>query len=500
MRSACVLAVVSVVACGNQPAAPIISAPAAPVAPAPVAFADLVPTRTSERVVDAAPAWFAPPDPKARFSVRTSEAVAAGEPIEVVFGIVGAELGSTKVEVALVGPNTSARVPGVIVVEREPFQGCDPVHSASECDRGPRTAAARIVVGRPTAPGEYVITGRVLDGRTRVEPETRVRVVSAELAPAYRLHATGGAGPYRLRARGLVDTTVAGEPMRVFRGVYDRDGLTWIVDITSDLGERAAAFTARLPGTVVAFGERDAHVLDTGGERETSWVTYPQDGVRLVRIVGPASGDELVHYELRMHGPPAGVRPPPPKTCQADAQHCCRADGALVVPGGCQPHYRDAVQPATRRGNDGACVAIECNLKCLPADAAIATPRGPISVSTLRVGDVVWTTTTSGARIAAPLVAVRSIPLDGDHAIARITLDDGRTLRASSSHPLVDGTLVGSVVIGALVDGARVTAIESSRYRGATWDLLPAGDTGTYWADTVRLGSTLRAAPPGHAR
>jgi hypothetical protein len=184
--------------------------------------------------------------------------------------------------------------------------------------------------------------------------------------------------------------------------------------------------------------------------------------------------------------------PQPSGPCQADLEHCCRSDGALVVPGGCQPHYKDDVEPATRRGDDGTCVAIECQLKCLPADAAVATPLGPVAVSKLRIGDLVWTATTNGVRVAEPLLAVESIPLTGDHAIALVTLDDGRTLRASSSHPLVDGTLVGGLVIGARVDGARVTAIETLRYRGATWDLLPAGETGTYWADSVRLGSTLR--------
>jgi hypothetical protein len=135
---------------------------------------------------------------------------------------------------------------------------------------------------------------------------------------------------------------------------------------------------------------------------------------------------------------------------------------------------------------------IECHLRCLPADASIDTPRGAVPVSKLRVGDVVWTATPGGARVASPLLAVESISLDGDHAIGRITLDDGRTVRASASHPLVDGTLVGNLTVGARVDGARVTAIDTTPYRGATWDVLPAGETGTYWADGVRIGSTLR--------
>lgn len=176
-------------------------------------------------------------------------------------------------------------------------------------------------------------------------------------------------------------------------------------------------------------------------------------------------------------------------------EHCCKPDGTLVVPGGCKPHYTENVEPNTRRDSDGSCVQIECRLKCLPADAAIATPLGPIAVSKLHIGDLVWTATASGVRVAMPLVAINSIPLTGDHAISLITLDDGRTLRASPSHPLLDGTLVGTVALGSLVDGARVTAIEAMRYRGATWDVLPAGETGTYWADSVRLGSTLRVAP-----
>jgi hypothetical protein len=45
--------------------------------------------------------------------------------------------------------------------------------------------------------------------------------------------------------------------------------------------------------------------------------------------------------------------------------------------------------------------------------------------------------------------------------------------------------------VGATIDGAIVVARRVSTYRGATWDLLPAGDTGHYWADGVLLGSTL---------
>jgi len=42
------------------------------------------------------------------------------------------------------------------------------------------------------------------------------------------------------------------------------------------------------------------------------------------------------------------------------------------------------------------------------------------------------------------------------------------------------------------VDGAKVTLWELVPYRGSrTYDLLPAGTTGEYWADGILLSSTL---------
>lgn len=189
---------------------------------------------------------------------------------------------------------------------------------------------------------------------------------------------------------------------------------------------------------------------------------------------------------------PPDAMPASAGPCSADATHCCMPDGRLVTPGGCQPSYPDNVQPGTNRGPDGQCVAIECHLRCLPADASIATPIGDVRVDRLAVGDLVWTADARGVRVAAPLVRIASIPYDGDHSIVEVTLANGRVVRASASHPLVDGSLVGNLAIGARLDGTAITNVRIAPYRGATWDLLPAGETGTYWSDGVRLGSTLR--------
>jgi hypothetical protein len=81
--------------------------------------------------------------------------------------------------------------------------------------------------------------------------------------------------------------------------------------------------------------------------------------------------------------------------------------------------------------------------------------------------------------------------LVGQH-ILRLTLSDGRVVEASPGHPTVTGRPVGDLVPGDLLDGSWVTTIEKRPYSGATWDLIPAGSTGAYWANEVLLGSTLR--------
>jgi hypothetical protein len=44
-----------------------------------------------------------------------------------------------------------------------------------------------------------------------------------------------------------------------------------------------------------------------------------------------------------------------------------------------------------------------------------------------------------------------------------------------------------------MLDGAHIASVDRVAYAGgATYDILPAGATGTYWANGVLLGSTLR--------
>ena len=82
----------------------------------------------------------------------------------------------------------------------------------------------------------------------------------------------------------------------------------------------------------------------------------------------------------------------------------------------------------------------------------------------MKPGMVVWTAGADGKRIAAQVLEVGSIVVPAGHQMVHLVLADGRELLASPGH----------------------------RNAGdRTYDLLPAGPTGTYWADGIQLASTL---------
>ncbi len=130
---------------------------------------------------------------------------------------------------------------------------------------------------------------------------------------------------------------------------------------------------------------------------------------------------------------------------------------------------------------------------CLARGTRIATPSGEVSVEDLRVGDVVWTLDAAGARVALPLVEIGSTPVPASHRVVELRLSDGRAVDVSPGHPTADGRRVGDLRPGDGYDGAVVVSSELVSYAGgATFDVLPEGATGMYWANGVLLGSTIR--------
>jgi len=135
---------------------------------------------------------------------------------------------------------------------------------------------------------------------------------------------------------------------------------------------------------------------------------------------------------------------------------------------------------------------------CLPGTALISTPSGDLAVASIRVGMHVWSVTREGRRVDAVVIETRSrLDAPGSRLI-HVVLADGRQLTASPPHPIADGRTLGSLKVGDHVDGVAVTSVEAvPDLLGRTYDLLPAGPTGEYWAGAILLRSTLQPSAGG---
>jgi hypothetical protein len=129
---------------------------------------------------------------------------------------------------------------------------------------------------------------------------------------------------------------------------------------------------------------------------------------------------------------------------------------------------------------------------CLAAATLISTPGGDVRVTDIEPGMVVWTAGPDGRRIAAPVLEVGSMRVPASHRMVHLVLADARELLASPGHRTADGRQLGSLAKGGSLDGSTIVLWELVPYSGErTYDLLPAGGTGTYWANGVLLSTTL---------
>ncbi|GEM_PF-687409 len=130
---------------------------------------------------------------------------------------------------------------------------------------------------------------------------------------------------------------------------------------------------------------------------------------------------------------------------------------------------------------------------CLAKNTLIDTPQGAVAVQDVWVGETVWTTDKSGVRVPGVVVEVSKTPVPPTHIMVNLLLDNGHALLASPGHPTVDGRTVGELVAGDVYNGARVVRASRVSYSdGYTYDILPSGNTGFYFANGILLGSTLR--------
>jgi hypothetical protein len=129
--------------------------------------------------------------------------------------------------------------------------------------------------------------------------------------------------------------------------------------------------------------------------------------------------------------------------------------------------------------------------KCASPDTPIATPTGNRAIAELRPGDLVYSEH-EGTLLAVPLLRVVRQPVTGHHVLHVVTAG-GAVLDISAPHPTADGRTFGELQAGDRLDGDLIVVREVVPYPYAfTYDILPASSTGTYLANGLMIGSTLK--------
>ncbi len=129
---------------------------------------------------------------------------------------------------------------------------------------------------------------------------------------------------------------------------------------------------------------------------------------------------------------------------------------------------------------------------CLSSSTMIDTPVGVTRVTDIRVGQTVWTKDVDGNKVGVSVVKIARTPVN-NHKVIHFVLSDKRELWVSAKHPTFDSRTITDLNIGESYDGGIVVKKETIPYNDkATYDILPGGETGLYWANGILLGSTLR--------
>lgn len=177
------------------------------------------------------------------------------------------------------------------------------------------------------------------------------------------------------------------------------------------------------------------------------------------------------------------------RQCAGASDTSCGADFECVQ--GCGP--------PVSRGDDPP-PPYFCQLKgyvrmcpiCIAKNTLIDTPQGPVPVQDLQIGATVWTVNTSGELVIGPVSLVSKTAVPSDHKMAQLVLKDGRALLVSPEHPTIDGRTVRDLAVGDTYNGSQVVSALRVLYaEGYTYDILPSGETGFYFANGILMDSTL---------
>jgi hypothetical protein len=130
---------------------------------------------------------------------------------------------------------------------------------------------------------------------------------------------------------------------------------------------------------------------------------------------------------------------------------------------------------------------------CLSADTIIDTPNGSVNIKELNEGMPIFTQDISGNKYSDIVLKTGKTMVPPDHKMVHIVLDDNRELYGSPNHPTVDGRVFGELFIGDTLDSAKIVHADLIPYNETyTYDILPSGPTGFYWANEILIKSTLK--------
>lgn len=118
-----------------------------------------------------------------------------------------------------------------------------------------------------------------------------------------------------------------------------------------------------------------------------------------------------------------------------------------------------------------------------------------MAILDLKIGDLVWTINMAEEKILTTIGSVIQRPVPRNHQMVYILLTDGRELLASPDHPDSTGNPLGKLRKVDILDNSHVSEIRLVECKDKfVYDILPAGETGCYWANGVLIGSTLSEA------
>jgi hypothetical protein len=210
-----------------------------------------------------------------------------------------------------------------------------------------------------------------------------------------------------------------------------------------------------------------------------------------------ATGDRCECTGCNAEFPSCPITPPDAWYCWAPPQDPCptaspTVGSACALPADVLCRYRcDLILSCSAQGTwvKGA----EACPKCNAPDTPIATPSGNRPIAALAPGDLVYSIH-RGQMSVVPIAEVGR-QAQRDHHVMRLQLATGVVLHTSPTHPTADGRTMGDLAADDRLDGVRIVSAELVPYRHShTYDILPASDTGTYYAGGVLVGSTLAPA------